>query len=75
MKKKDYYDGDVSGDLTWADIPYVAPKFRVDCWEALERGERVPKSVVLLSDAPLTKEDLVWADKIIKSFKLNKTKK
>jgi len=47
------------------DIDKVAPKFRPMVLEAWNRGEEVPESVTLLSDSPLTKEDIRWAKAII----------
>lgn len=56
--------------LKRSELDKVAPKFRqmvVDSWD---RGEIVPWGVVLLSDQPLTKKDVLRAGEIARRLKL-----
>ena len=48
------------------DIDKVRPKFRDMVLDAWKRGEEVPYGVTYLSNEPPTKEDMEWANKIIK---------
>lgn len=48
------------------DIDKVRPKFKNMVLDAWNRGEDVPCGVIYLSDEPPTKEDMEWANKIIK---------
>ena len=47
------------------EINLVRPKFRKTVRAAFSRGEKVPYGVTLLSDAPLTADEIAWAKEII----------
>jgi hypothetical protein len=49
--------------LEKSDLELVHPTFRHRVIEAWECGEKVPQSVIYLSEATITADDIAWAEK------------